>query len=105
MWHFLQLLLGVNKYEVLTPLVSFALFALFSLGGDSGLLQLQTNDKMKFKGERYFGLRGGWLTFWLTVACATDMTLVSGRENTIDNPCAMLMTRCSSAMIKVFSVA
>ncbi|KAJ5464410.1 general substrate transporter [Penicillium daleae] len=23
----------------------------------------------------YFGLTGGWLTFWLTVACATDMTL------------------------------
>ncbi|KAJ9222518.1 hypothetical protein DTO169C6_5109 [Paecilomyces variotii] len=23
----------------------------------------------------YFGLRGGWLTFWITVACATDMTL------------------------------
>jgi MFS family permease len=21
----------------------------------------------------YFGLRGGWLTFWVTVACATDM--------------------------------
>ncbi|CAI7657559.1 unnamed protein product [Penicillium crustosum] len=23
----------------------------------------------------YFGLTGGWLTFWLTVACATDMML------------------------------
>ncbi|KAK8164720.1 general substrate transporter [Phyllosticta citrichinensis] len=23
----------------------------------------------------YFGLKGGWLTFWVTVACATDMTL------------------------------
>jgi hypothetical protein len=23
----------------------------------------------------YFGLTGGWLTFWVTVACATDMTL------------------------------
>ncbi|KAL1989986.1 hypothetical protein VTN49DRAFT_7183 [Thermomyces lanuginosus] len=23
----------------------------------------------------YFGQRGGWLVFWLTVACATDMTL------------------------------
>ena len=23
----------------------------------------------------YFGLRGGWLTFWVSVACATDMTL------------------------------
>lgn len=23
----------------------------------------------------YFGLKGGWLTFWITVACATDMTL------------------------------
>ncbi|KAF2486754.1 general substrate transporter [Neohortaea acidophila] len=25
--------------------------------------------------DRYFGLRGGWLTFWITVACGTDMTL------------------------------
>ncbi|GAD92224.1 hypothetical protein AN8467.2 [Paecilomyces variotii No. 5] len=25
--------------------------------------------------EPYFGLKGGWLTFWITVACATDMTL------------------------------
>jgi hypothetical protein len=23
----------------------------------------------------YFGFTGGWLTFWITVACATDMTL------------------------------
>ncbi|KAF9871926.1 sugar transporter [Colletotrichum karsti] len=23
----------------------------------------------------YFGLKGGWLTFWVTIACATDMTL------------------------------
>ncbi|EOD46980.1 putative sugar transporter protein [Neofusicoccum parvum UCRNP2] len=26
----------------------------------------------------YFGLKGGWLTFWVTVACATDMTLFGG---------------------------
>lgn len=26
----------------------------------------------------YFGLTGGWLTVWITVACATDM---SKREN------------------------
>ncbi|KAI0174638.1 general substrate transporter [Pestalotiopsis sp. NC0098] len=25
--------------------------------------------------EPFFGLTGGWLTFWITVACATDMTL------------------------------
>jgi hypothetical protein len=25
--------------------------------------------------ERYFGYKGGWLVFWITVACATDMTL------------------------------
>ena len=24
---------------------------------------------------RYFGLTGGWLTFWVSVACSTDMTL------------------------------
>ena len=23
----------------------------------------------------YFGLRGGWLTFWITLACGADMTL------------------------------
>ncbi|KAI5921327.1 general substrate transporter [Camillea tinctor] len=23
----------------------------------------------------YFGMKGGWLTFWVTIACATDMTL------------------------------
>ncbi|EYE93350.1 sugar porter family MFS transporter [Aspergillus ruber CBS 135680] len=31
---------------------------------------------MKFgPSQPWFGLRGGWLTFWVTVACATDMTL------------------------------
>lgn len=32
---------------------------------------------MAFLGPKkpYFGLRGGWLTFWITVACGTDMTL------------------------------
>ena len=23
----------------------------------------------------YFGLRGGWLTAWITLACGADMTL------------------------------
>ncbi|KAI0391645.1 sugar transporter [Xylariaceae sp. FL0594] len=27
------------------------------------------------KKQPYFGLRGKWLTFWITVACATDMSL------------------------------
>lgn len=26
-------------------------------------------------GKPYFGLTGGWLTFWVSVACSTDMTL------------------------------
>lgn len=30
---------------------------------------------MKMLDEPWFGLRGSWLTFWVTVACATDMTL------------------------------
>ena len=31
---------------------------------------------MKFGPSKpWFGMRGGWLTFWVTVACATDMTL------------------------------
>lgn len=25
--------------------------------------------------EPFFGLTGGWLTVWITIACATDMTL------------------------------
>lgn len=25
--------------------------------------------------KQYFGLTGNWLTFWVTVACATDMSL------------------------------
>lgn len=25
--------------------------------------------------QPYFGLKRGWLTFWVTVACATDMML------------------------------
>ena len=25
--------------------------------------------------RNYFGLKGGWLTFWVSVACSTDMTL------------------------------
>lgn len=33
-----------------------------------------TGSKMDSKG-RWFGMRGAWLTFWVTVACATDMTL------------------------------
>lgn len=27
------------------------------------------------KGKPYFGMTGAKLTFWVTVACATDMTL------------------------------
>jgi len=27
------------------------------------------------KSEPWFGMKGAWLTFWVTVACATDMTL------------------------------
>ncbi|KAF2787031.1 general substrate transporter [Melanomma pulvis-pyrius CBS 109.77] len=30
----------------------------------------------RFEGiQPYFGMKGAWLTFWVTVACATDMTL------------------------------
>ena len=28
-----------------------------------------------FKMQPYFGLTGGWLTFWVSVACSTDMAL------------------------------
>jgi hypothetical protein len=37
----------------------------------------QSKYKSLHRGQMapYFGLKGGWLTFWVTVACATDMTL------------------------------
>lgn len=28
----------------------------------------------------YFGMTGGWLNFWVTVACATDMTLFGSEQ-------------------------
>jgi hypothetical protein len=34
----------------------------------------------------YFGLRGGWLTFWITVACGADMTLY-GYDQVNDMSC------------------
>ncbi|OJD33744.1 general substrate transporter [Diplodia corticola] len=33
-----------------------------------------TSESLPTK-KPFFGMTGGWLTFWLTVACATDMTL------------------------------
>ena len=37
-----------------------------------GLLSTKGGGGVK---KPYFGLTGGWLTFWVSVACATDMTL------------------------------
>lgn len=28
-----------------------------------------------FGSQPYFGMTGGWLTFWVSVACSTDMAL------------------------------
>ena len=47
-----------------------------------GLLK---NDRSK--GRRpYFGLTGGWLTFWVSVACSTDMTLFGYDQGVFGNP-------------------
>ena len=35
--------------------------------------------------QPYFGLRGGWLTFWVTVACATDMMLFGYDQGVFGN--------------------
>lgn len=35
--------------------------------------------------NRYFGFRGGWLTFWITVACGTDMTLFGYVSRSIES--------------------
>lgn len=37
--------------------------------------------------DRYFGLRGGWLTFWVTVACGTDMTLFGYDQGEWEDDC------------------
>lgn len=34
-----------------------------------GIFSKSSGDK-----KPYFGLTGGWLTVWITVACATDMS-------------------------------
>lgn len=34
----------------------------------------------------YFGLTGGWLTFWVTVACATDMSLFGYDQGVFSKP-------------------
>jgi len=40
----------------------------------------------------YFGLRGGWLTFWVTVACTTDMTLF-GYDKGVFGKCSRFSLR------------
>ncbi|KAL9063958.1 MAG: hypothetical protein Q9157_008011 [Trypethelium eluteriae] len=35
----------------------------------------------------YFGMQGAWLTFWVTVACATDMTLFGYDQGVFDVGC------------------
>ena len=68
-----QVTLWRNKYETLAKLYS----------------QLRTEhlDMLaKFKpSQPYFGLRGGWLTFWVTVACATDMMLFGYDQGVFGN--------------------
>ena len=41
--------------------------------------------------QPYFGLKGGWLTFWITVSCATDMALFG--------QVALFLTPCLSRRI------
>lgn len=46
-------------------------------------------------GKPYFGLRGGWLTFWITLACGADMALLGYDQVSceLDQPwkgCALL---------------
>ncbi|OKL56481.1 hypothetical protein UA08_08106 [Talaromyces atroroseus] len=38
------------------------------------------------KKKPYFGLTGGWLTFWVTVACATDMSLFGYDQGVFSKP-------------------
>lgn len=42
--------------------------------------------------DRYFGLRGGWLTFWVTVACGTDMTLFGYDQGEWEDDCKFIQT-------------
>lgn len=52
-----------------TPISSFLSF----LQGQGNLVLTMPDPSSTRK--PYFGLKGGWLTFWITIACATDMTL------------------------------
>lgn len=41
----------------------------------------------------YFGLKGTWLTFWVTVACATDMALFGYDQGVFGkHPLALLVS-------------
>lgn len=43
----------------------------------------------------YFGMTGGKLTFWVTVACATDMTLFGYDQGVFGG--VIVTVRCSSS--------
>lgn len=45
------------------------------LSANMGLLGKSKGGGRKNASNAYFGLTGGWLTFWVSVACSTDMTL------------------------------
>ncbi|WPG97487.1 general substrate transporter [Acrodontium crateriforme] len=73
-WTFRGLHYKTPAFPRLVPTVAHVL--LFSLPPCFivRLFALSPGCRLMMK-DRYFGLRGGWLTFWVTVACGTDMTL------------------------------
>ncbi|KAE8370158.1 major facilitator superfamily domain-containing protein [Aspergillus caelatus] len=42
----------------------------------------------------YFGLKGGWLTFWMAIACATDMTFFGYDQGIISTVTAVYDVGC-----------
>lgn len=53
----------------------------YARGGNEDKPSKMAISNSKSRGKQpYFGLKGRWLTFWITVACATDMVRTAALE-------------------------
>lgn len=69
------LLLGFHFYSSLRLRLFDVQGMLSCIAGLPTLFSLAHRNHSASTMTPYFGLTGAWLTFWVTVACATDMTL------------------------------
>ena len=66
-----------------------------------GLLDSKMAEKTTAK-PRYFGMTGTWLTVWVTVACATDMTLFGYDQVCRFSVSQSLSEKCLTSLIGCF---